>query len=647
MKNSGLRKLEAVSFTKVKVQDGFWAPRQDTNRRVTLPMEYKQCKETGRIDAWTWKKGEPNEPHIFWDSDVGKWIEAASYSLATHPDKSLEEKIDAAVDLMEKGQCADGYLNSHFSLVEPEKRWTHVKDLHEPYCAGHLMEGAVAYYQATGKRKFLDIMCRYADHIATVFGPGQGQKAGYGGHPEIELALVKLYRATGNKRYLDLSKFFVDARGQSPHYYDIEAKARGEDPKPGWEHSWQYSWYQAHKPLRDQAKVVGHAVMAMYDFSGMADVAAETGDPSLVRALKRLWENLTTKRMHVTGGIGSTRRNEGFTFDYDLPNETAYNETCANISLVFLAHRMFHLDPDGGYMDVMERALYNSVLSGVALNGDHFFYANPLESHPGVDPGIDRMGPIHDVDYHYRRSLWFDCACCPPNIARLLSSFGGYIYSQGKGEAWVNLYVAGRGELTVNGQGVVLEQKTKYPWDGKVTVTVRPEAPAAFAVKLRIPGWCRDARLKVNGKLVPVKTIKGYASIDRRWLAGDRIELMLPMPVERVEAHPHVRHDGACVALQRGPVVYCLEEVDNGRDLSDLILPRKARLTAKFESSLLGGVGVITGKMTRRDSSKWDGALYQVGKTPRRPVAFKAIPYAVWANRKPGEMKVWIRDDGL
>jgi len=638
MKQTTLCKLEAVPFTRVQLADAFWAPRVATNRSVTLPMEYRQCQETGRIDAWTWKKGQPNQPHIFWDSDVAKWIEAAAYSLATHPDKALETKIDAVVEQMAAAQGKDGYLNSHYLRVEPDKRWTNLRDCHELYCAGHLMEGAVAYYQATGKRTFLDVMCRYADHIGRVFGPKKGQKRGYCGHPEVELALMKLHHATGNRRYLDLAAYFVDERGRQPHYFDKEAKARGEDIKPA--RPRDYSYFQAHRPLREQTEVVGHAVRALYIYCGMADVAAATGDRSLVTALKRLWANVTARRMHVTGGLGPTCRNEGFTFDYDLPNENAYDETCANIALVFWAHRMLHMDPDGRYADVMELALYNSVISGISWGGDHFFYANPLAAHPGVDP----HGSIHGADYHYRRSAWFGCACCPPNIARLLASLGGYIYSQGRGEARVNLYVTGQGELDVDGQRVVLRQKTTYPWDGNVTLTVEPAAPATFAVALRIPGWCRGARLKVNGRSFPVRTDKGYVRLVRRWTAGDRIALTMPMPVERIEANPQVRQDAGRVALQRGPVVYCLEEVDSGRNLNDLVLPRSAKLTAKFEPALLGGVVVVRGKALCRDPKGWAGRLYGAAATPRRLVAIKAVPYAVWANRQPGEMLVWLLD---
>ncbi len=638
MKPASLRKLKAVPFTRVQLSDAFWAPRMETNRRATLPIEYRQCKQTGRIDAWTWKKGQPNEPHIFWDSDVAKWIEAAAYSLASHPDQTLERKVDAVIERMKAAQGRDGYLNSHFLLVEPDKRWTNLRDCHELYCAGHLMEAAVAYAQATGKRAFLDVMCRYADYIGRVFGPGKGQKRGYCGHPEVELALVKLFRATRNKRYLDLATFFVNERGRQPFYYDAEAAARGEEPGKPW--FGKYSYTQAHKPLREQSEVVGHAVRAMYIYSGMADVAAETGDRTLLAALKRLWENVTAKRMHVTGGLGPTSRNEGFTFDYDLPNENAYDETCANIALVFWAHRMLHLEPDGRYADVLERALYNSVISGISLDGKQFFYANPLAAHPGVDP----HGGIRPADAHYRRSDWFGCACCPPNIARLLASLGGYVYSQGKGEARVNLYVQGSGELEVDGCRVELRQKTDYPWDGRIRIAVTPAQPVHFTVALRIPGWSRGATLKVNGRNVRPVVARGYARLVRRWQAGDRIELVLPMPVERIEAHPRVRQDAGRVALQRGPIVYCLEEADNGRALNDLILPRSANLRAAFKPGLLGGVAVIKGQARRRAVKSWANRLYAASPTPLRRATIQAVPYAVWGNRRPGEMAVWLLD---
>ena len=629
--------LTPVSFNKVRFDDVFWKPRVDTNRKNTLPIEHRQLKSSGQLAQWRWKPGKPNTPHIFWDSDVAKWLEAAAYSLATHPDKKLEKLVDAVVDDMARIQGADGYLNTHYLLVEPKKRWTNLRDCHELYCAGHMMEAAVAYHEATGKRKFLDIMCRYTDYIRKVFGPGKGQKRGYPGHEEIELALVKMYRATGKSDYLDLAKFFVDERGRQPHYYDAEAKARGE--KPGNRHfDGAYSYCQAHLPVRRQRQVVGHAVRAMYLYAGMADVAAHTGDKTLLPALRALWKNVTHRRMHVTGGIGPTARNEGFTFDYDLPNESAYLETCAAVGLVFWAHRMLHLQRDGACADVMERALFNGALAGVSLDGERFFYENPLEAHPGAPSGLRKPGE------HHRRVEWFGCSCCPPNIARLIASAAGYMYSADTKSLWVHLYAAGSAEVDMGGQTVRLAQRTKYPWDGKVAITVQPERAGEFTLAIRIPAWCRKATLKVNGRSVALKPItkKGYAHVKRTWKKGDRVELLLPMPVELIQAHPNVRQDAGKVAIQRGPIVYCLEEVDNGRNLHGIALPAGATLRAAFDAKLLGGVTVITGQARKRDTAGWGDELYSADAGKFKTVNIKAVPYALWANRKPGEMRVWL-----
>lgn len=633
------QKLLPVPFTRVALQDSFWKPRQEINRRVTLEMEYKQCKDTGRADAFRWKPGQPNTPHIFWDSDMAKWIEAAAYSLIGHPDATIEARVDDFVESMAAIQGEDGYVNSTFSLIEPQNRWTHLRDRHELYCAGHLIEAAVAYEQATGKSRFLDVMCKYADHIDRTFGREDGKKRGYPGHEELELALVKLFRATGEQRYIRLAEYFVNERGKLPHYYIVEAQARGDEE--GAKRSIEsFSYAQAHKPVREQTEVVGHAVRAMYLYSGMADVAAETGDRSLIDACKRLWKNVTRRRMHVTGGIGPSAHNEGFTFDYDMPNETAYNETCANIGLAFWALRMLHMDPNGDYADVMELALYNSVISGISLSGDHFFYANPLAAHPGVNPG---WGGGVGGNAHYRRSEWFGCACCPPNVARLLASFGSYLYSEGPGEIRVNLYATSTGTAKVGGQSVQLKQQTDYPWDGRIKLEVTPERPATFVVGLRIPGWARSHGIKVNGKAIKVVAKKGYAQIKRLWAAGDHVELTLPMPVEFVESHPNVRQNTGRVAMKRGPVVYCLEGVDNGNNLSDLVI-QGSSAKVKFEPKLLGGVAVIAGKAKRRNPAVWsDNELYKADASKAKPVTFKAVPYATWCNRAPGEMQVWLQ----
>ncbi len=631
-----LSKIKPLSLRKVRIEDAFWSARLETNRTVTLPDVYQKCKKTGRIDAFklNWKPPKPNQPHVFWDSDVAKWVEAASASLATHPDTKLEKLLNGVIDLIVNAQQPDGYLNVHFTVVEPEKRWSNLRDNHELYCAGHLMEAAVAHYEATGKGDFLDAMCRCADHIDTVFGRGKGKKRGYPGHEEIELALVKLYRATGERRYLDLGRYFVDERGRRPLYFDIEARARGKKP-------YEYgASHQAHLPVRDQKTADGHAVRAMYLYCAMADVAAETGDKTLLAACKRLWKNVTHRRMYITGGIGSSKDGERFTTDYDLPNETAYAETCAAIGLVFWAHRMLHLEPDGRYADVMERALYNGVLSGVSLDGSKFFYVNPLTVHP---KGFRFMYAAY---FEPVRQEWFGTSCCPTNLARLLASLERYVYSQGKNEIYVHLYVAGAAEFDLAGSKVRLTQKTQYPWKEKVRLIVRPEKPAEFTVALRIPGWCRAASLKVNGRAVRLARItkKGYAKIKRLWKSGDTVELTLPMPIEQIQANPNVRMNNGKVALQRGPVVYCLEEIDNGPNLSEISLPADATLRARYDKDLLGGVTVITAKARRRDDSLWKDCLYQSASSKTKVVNIRAIPYYAWCNRKPGEMLVWIRE---
>ncbi len=618
------RRLTPFALPDVKVADAFWAPRLATNRRVTLPHEYEQCKATGRVGAFRldWKPGQPNPPHIFWDSDVAKWIEAASYSLATHPDPRLERLVNEVAALVASSQQPDGYLNVHFTVVEPEKRWTNLRDAHELYCAGHLMEAAVAYHQATGSRVLLDALCRYADLIRRTFGPKK--RTGYPGHEEIELALVKLYRETGLRRYLKLSQYFLDERGKPPHFYDREARARGDAPESHRARSYDYN--QSHLPVREQRDAVGHSVRAMYLYSGMADVAAETGDASLLAACRRLWESATARRMYVTGGVGSAHAGERFTADYDLPNETAYAETCAAIGLVFFAHRMLQAEADGRYADVMERALYNGVLSGVSLDGKHFFYVNPLSS----------AGSHH-------RPEWFGCACCPPNLARLLASLGLYVYSAADGAAYVHLYVAGEGTAEVAGQRLTLTQKTAYPWSGKVRITVGVERPASFALLLRIPGWCRRHRIKVNGQPVQARVTRGYARIRRRWQDGDRVDLTLGMPVERVVAHPSVPHDAGRVALQRGPIVYCLEECDHQVDVRSIVLPDEAKLAARFDEKLLGGAAVIEGTALAPTADGWRGRLYRAARgTKAAKIKLKAVPYCLWDNRAGGTMAVWM-----
>lgn len=623
--------LEPVPFTKVTIEDHFWAPRIRINREHTIPFQYQKCKETGRIDAFKldWKPGMEPVPHIFWDSDVAKWIEAASYSLATHPDPGLERLVDEVIDLVASAQQPDGYLNIYFTVVEPEKRWTDLRDAHELYCAGHLIEAGVAHYEATGKRKLLDVVCRYADYIDTVFGPEENKKKGYCGHPEIELALVKLYRVTGEERYLKLSKFFVDERGKEPNYFEEEKKKYGpgyfEELFKTFDNLKEYN--QSHKPVREQDKAVGHAVRAMYLYCAMADLAKETGDESLKIACERLWENVHKKNMYITGGIGSTAKHEGFTFDYDLPNETAYAETCAAIGLVFWNHRMLQLDCSGKYADALERALYNGVISGISLDGTKFFYENPLAS----------LGNVH-------RKEWFDVSCCPPNLARLLASLGQYMYSQNEKEVAVHLYIQGSVNLDVQGKSILLKQKTNYPWDGNILIDLEMEQPSTFALKLRIPGWARQATVKINGEVFDIKQHleKNYVRIERKWNNHDQVELVFPMPIERVYTNPNVRYNRNCVAIQRGPLVYCLEGADNPEPLYRISLPKNEVLHSHFDEQLLGGVVKITGKAVFYNDFEWDGELYRTSLPAPRQFEFTAIPYYAWDNRKPGQMLVWI-----
>ncbi|HSV26402.1 MAG TPA: beta-L-arabinofuranosidase domain-containing protein [Sedimentisphaerales bacterium] len=628
-----LKNFEAVPMAQVDVEGGFWGRRLEVNRKATLPIQYEQCKKTGRFDAWKldWEPGKP-KPHIFWDSDAGKWLEAAAYSLAKHPDKALEKQADRLIDLIAKAQQKDGYLNIFFTAVEPENRWGNLRDLHELYCAGHLMEGAVAYYAATGKRKLLDVMMRYADHIGRMFGRGKGRKRGYCGHPEVELALVKLYRATGKADYLKLAEYFVDERGRSPNYFEIEARKRGDNRVRA------FDYFQAHEPVRQQKDAVGHAVRAMYLYSGMADVAAETGNRQLLAACRRLWRSVVDKRMYITGSVGSTPRGEAFTFDYDLPNEEAYAETCAAIGLVFWAHRMMQMDADGEYADVMELALFNGVLSGVSLDGRRFYYANRLAVHPEAP----KYG---HCTFPAGRQEWFGCACCPPNLARLLASLGEYVYSRARNEVRVHLFVNGSANVEVGGQMVALEQRTEYPWEEKVVIKVSPEKPHTFKVSVRIPAWCRQPRMKVNGRAVDLRkaVAKGYAGVSREWRKGDIIELVLPMPVERVEANPKVRQNAGRVALMRGPVVYCLEEADNGMDLNAIELKAQPAFRVTTDTRL-GGAPVIRAGAVRTLCNGWDGRLYRpAGRPVGKTVTVKAVPYFMWANRRVGEMLVWIR----
>ena len=614
--------LQTPPLKAVTIDDRFWSERRRVNRDGTLAAEYQQCERTGRIAALS--LAPVPDQHYFWDSDVAKWLEAAAYSLETDPDPKVEKLVDHTIDLLQAAQQPDGYLNTYFTTVAPEQRWVNLRDHHELYCAGHLIEAGVAHHAATGKTTLLDVVRRYADYIGTVFGTRPYQRRGYCGHEEIELALVKLAEATGDPKYRNLAQYFVDERGRQPHYFDEEALARGDEPADF--HHKTYEYNQAHQPAREQTRVTGHAVRGMYLYAAMVDLAATETDGTLKRACEKIWDHLTTRQMYVTGGIGGFASNEGYGADFDLPNLTAYAETCAAVGLVFWASRLANLDCDSRYADVMEQALYNGVLSGVSLDGTRFFYDNPLAS----------------TGAHHRQD-WFGCACCPPNIARLLASLGAYVYGQSDTDLAVHLYVQGTAKLSAAGQTVTLTQTTEYPWDGRVSLQVAPERAAPFRLRLRLPAWCEAPTVSLNGEAVTMIVERGYAVIEREWQPGDTVSLDLPMTVQRVYADPRVQVNRGRAALRRGPIVYCLESADNGPDLDALTLPHDAELAAEPAPGLLGGVVVLRGT-ARRLSSDTESGLYRTEPPRLEPAPITAIPYCAWDNRAPGEMLVWIRE---
>lgn len=597
------QRLSIVPFTAVHADDVFWSPRIKTNRERSIPHNLRWCEETGRISNFAKAAGLMEgkfEGIYFNDSDVYKVLEGVSYALAQHPDPALEAEADRIIGLIAAAQRPDGYLNTYYTLTGLDKRWTNLPAMHELYCSGHLFEAAVAHYRATGKRTFLDVAIKLADHIESIFGPGK--KYGVPGHEEIELALVKLYEVTGEKRYFELAKFFIDERGRT-------------------EHRQSYGPYcQDHLPVRQQSEIVGHAVRAMYLYSGVADVAAYTGDQELMDAMRRIWEDVTLRKMYITGGVGARHEGESFGEAYELPNNSAYCETCAAIGLVFWAYRLGLMHGDAQYPDVLERTLYNGVLSGVALDGQHFFYVNPLAS----------AGNHH-------REPFFSCACCPTNVVRLIPSVPGYVYAvkpaeEGRpAEVFVNLYLGSTSQVDLSGGKLEVKQETRYPWEGRVRLVLSPDQDREFALRLRIPGWCRKATVSVNDQSAQSITRdnldRGYFVIRRTWQKGDVVQLEMDMPVERVEAHPKVVADRGRVAIQRGPVVYCLEAADNAFDVRRAVLAKDPQFSAEFRQDLLGGVVVVNA--TAADGKR-----------------LTAVPYHVWDHREPGPMVVWIRQEG-
>ncbi len=631
-----------VPFTDVHLTDAFWAPRLETNRTVTIPHIFKQSEETGRVKNFDLAAaalggatdGKFCSRYPFDDSDLYKIIEAASYALATHADPELEKYVDGLVAKIAAAQEPDGYLYTSRTIGGPppqdwlgKERWSHLYMSHELYNLGHLYEAAVAHYQATGKKNLLAIATKSADLVAKEFGPGK--RTNPPGHEEIEIGLVKLYRATGKTKYLELANFFIDARG----------KTEGRIPygREGREQLLYGEYAQDDKPFVEQTTAVGHAVRAGYLYAGAADVAALTGNQAYLAALDRIWADVVGTKLYITGGIGAAGAWEGYGPAYRLPNASAYAETCANIATFLWNSRMLRLELDAKYADVMERILYNGVLSGISLSGDRFFYPNPLTSYG-----------------QHERVPWFSCACCPPNVARILTSVPGYFYAASNDKVYVNLFAQGTGKLKASGTDLEIVQTTEYPWKGDVRIEVKPAKEAEFTLAVRVPGWAMNRpvpsdlytyteaaagapELKLNGQTVELNVEKGYALVSRMWKAGDVVELSLPMPVRRVAANVAVEEDRGRVAVERGPLVYCAEGPDNDGRVSNLVLADGAALTAEARPDLLNGVVVIKGEA--------EALSEKAGKVVSEKKPVTLIPYYAWANRGRGEMTVWLARD--
>lgn len=655
-----------TAIRNVAIKDNFWSAYQELVRNTVLPYQWEvlndripeaapsHAVQNFRIAAGLEEGSFYGE--VFQDSDLAKWLEAASYCLESEADSGLEKVIDGIVDIIAAAQQENGYLDTYFTAGRQDKEWTNLYECHEMYCAGHMMEAAVAYYKATGKRKLLDVMCRCCDHISSQFGEEEGKKRGYPGHQEIELALVKLYESTGKEEYLKLACYFLEERGKEPNYFHTEwetirRKCTFKTDTPTQAPDLFYN--QSHRSIYEQDCAVGHSVRAMYMYSAMADVARIEGNEEMYRACRRLWEDVVGRQMYITGAIGATPTGEAFTFAYDLPNETAYAETCASIGLIFFAHRMQRMDMDGVYADVMERALYNVVLGAMSGSGKEFFYVNPLEVWPEASEKNPQRQHVKAV-----RQKWFGCACCPPNIARLLASLGQYIYSW-EDILYVHLYIAGEG-IIETGQGKYrVTQEGNYPWSEEIRLTLHEVPGGKTGIALRIPGWCDNVTVEYNGRSALYRKEKGYAYLEEGGKAGDEIRLTFSMPVELMQANPKVRADAGKVAMQRGPVVYCLEQEDNGENLSALRLDVGSRMEAVEQGAgwmkeagknpmlsangLLEQIPVIIAKGFRIVENNWEGSLYCPYALREEAVTIKAIPYFLWGNRRPGEMLVWVR----
>lgn len=632
--------IQPVAFTQVKLTDHFWTSRIETNRTVTIPASFERCESTGRVKNFQMAaehKGKFCTTYPFDDTDIYKTIEGASYSLALHPDKKLDHYVDSMITIIGRAQEPDGYLYTARTIdplhVGPwlgTQRWEKEQEnSHELYNAGHMYEGAVAHFLATGKRNFLNIALKNADLLVRTFGPGKRHVAP--GHQVVEMGLVKLYRITGKKEYLDLAKFFIDERGHKE--YNKKSKNVYENG----------IYWQDDKPVIDQDEAEGHAVRAMYLYSGMADVAALTGDKEYLTAIDKIWNNMVGKKMYVQGSIGAVGDGERFGDNYELPNATAYNETCAAIGNVFWNERMFLLHGDAKYIDVLEKTLYNGLISGVGLDGKSFFYTNALQIRDGFNhPDIER-----------ERAGWFTCSCCPTNVVRLMPSIPGYIYAQNGKDVYINLFISGTGDMKVNNKDLKIIQQNNYPWDGALAFTVDPASGMELNLKIRIPGWAQNQavpsdlysyqtplnkkiEIKLNGKPIDYQMQNGYAVISKKWKKGDKVEMNLPMDVQRVIATDKLTEDAGKIALQRGPIMYCAEWKDNDGKAANIIIPQNTTFTAAYDANQLNGITILKGSVKTIQVDADGQNISTVNKI------MTAIPYYSWANRGKGEMTVWF-----
>lgn len=633
---------QQVSSAQVRLQGGFFGSIISRVREEMIPFQWEALNdqipdgakshsiENFRIAAGLQDAGD-FEGFVFQDSDLAKWLEAVAYQMSIARDEKLEALADGVIDLIEKAQQPDGYLDTYYIINGLDKRWTNLRDCHEMYCAGHMLEAAVAYYQATGKRRLLDVMIRFVDHIDGKFGPEPEKMQGYPGHQELEMALCRLYDITGDEKHLNLAAYFINQRGQEPNYFVEEQKKLNREFFPNGPLGLSYA--QSHLPVRGQQTLEGHSVRALYMLSGMAAVAKRTNDESLKAACRTLYENVTRKRMYVTGGVGSTHIGEAFTFDYDLPNDTVYAETCASIALIFFCRRMLDMDIDGDYADTMERALYNTCLAGMSLDQHTFFYVNPLSVNPEAsikDPAKRHVLPV--------RPKWFGCACCPPNLARLLSSLDQYQYTVKGNDIYAHLYLSGTAAITLaNGETATVSMDTAYPLNGQIKIAV---SKGTYGLHLHLPSWAQTYTVTRQGKTITPFINKGYLCISGPF-EDEEITVDFPMEPRRCYANPRVRADLGKVTLTRGPIVYCVEEKDNGSDLFMLSMPSTAPLTCTYDADLLEGTHIITVNGVRR-TPKSEGLYALTPAYEKTACTLTWIPYYKWTNRGENEMEVWL-----